>query len=261
MIDHLFILDADSRLNYNRKEIPIKSHQKILNVKIKADAVISSQRGVELGLLETQLPHDIDHIHQDTSKLARCLRSCLMHAVQQKPSAAKTIFSKVAFFGIQTNGTGFLYNTFIGYGITIYQLDHTFSNGCIFFQLYSKEISTNPATYLSELMDAAAALIVLKVFLPYSLILIQDMLHENEKMLRDEKNELSNQQMISDWVKNFQKIKPFTTPGRANASNSQLSTPSFGGTKKITMLHTDKLVVTFEYTLIPIGNANVDIRD
>jgi hypothetical protein len=117
---------------------------------------------MEMALLETSLPKDSDHQTQDRSKLARCLRSCFLHALSTHPK--KEVFN-LPFFGVQTFGKSlrFLHHLLsIGMKIKIFQLDHQFQNGACFFTLFEESISRN-GNWQESVMRIAAALITLKV--------------------------------------------------------------------------------------------------
>jgi hypothetical protein len=106
LLDNLWSGDPNQPVQFNRKEIVVAPHKEISGVKKKADGIIYIKNiKIILGLLESELPNDLPHIQQDKSKLARCLRSCLMKSIQQFPLLAGKILSSVPFFGIQTHGT------------------------------------------------------------------------------------------------------------------------------------------------------------
>ncbi len=103
-IDNLFLFDCNG-LCYNRKEIQVRSHKTILEQIKKADAKafleLRSDIDLEVCLVETSLPRDVNHQEQDRSKLARCLRSCFFYAL--KSLYRKEVFD-IPFIGIQTFG-------------------------------------------------------------------------------------------------------------------------------------------------------------
>jgi hypothetical protein len=71
----------------------------------KVDGVFSCRKGSnihELLLLKTTKPGDTEHITDDHSKLARCLRTCLVQSVQA--SGRPEFLTEIPFFGIQTYG-------------------------------------------------------------------------------------------------------------------------------------------------------------
>jgi hypothetical protein len=107
-VDTLFLDVCDNNgFTFDRKEIEISSYKALGQegrVK-KADAVFSVnfKGNHELMLLETAKPDDKKHIAEDQSKLARCLRTCLLHSVRE--SGSPEFLTKIPFFGIQTHGS------------------------------------------------------------------------------------------------------------------------------------------------------------